>query len=80
MLLMAQYEKPIIPLKEISREYFNLAPATACQRAVAAVLPIPAIRLGESQKAPWVVHVADLAKYIDEQRQKATEEWGAVNT
>jgi len=79
MLLMAQYEKPVIPLKEICTEYFGLAPATAAQKAVSATLPIPSIRLGNSQKSPWMVHIEDLAEFIDDKRREATEDWRSVN-
>ena len=80
MLLMAQYEKPVIPLEYICQEYFGLAPASAKQKASSATLPIPAVRLGNSQKSPWVIHIFDLAKYIDEKRQEAEDEWRSVNT
>ena len=79
MLLMAQYEKPVIPLKDICSEFFGLAPATANQRALAATLPVPAMRMGNSQKSPWFVHISDLANYIDNQRKEAEDEWRAVN-
>ena len=79
MLLMAQYEKPMIPLKEICGEYFGMAPVTAAQRAIAGTLPVPALRLGKSQKCPWFIHINDLAQFIDDQRDQAVDEWRQVN-
>lgn len=79
MLLMAQYEKPMIPLKEICADYFGMAPVTAAQRATAGNLPVPAMRMGKSQKCPWFVHIHDLAQFIDDQRAQAVEEWQQVN-
>ena len=75
LLLMAQYEKTTIPLEDVCEEYFACARHTAIQKAKASTLPIPAFKVGAGQKAPWFVHVSDLAELIDKQRQEAKEEW-----
>lgn len=67
-MLLAQYEKPIVPLKEICGDYFGLSYQTARQRANAGILPIPVFRT--SQKSDYLVHLTDLANYIDQQREK----------
>ena len=75
LLLMAQYEKATIPLEDICKDYFGCSRHTAIEKAKASTLPIPAFRIGKTQKAPWFVHVTDLAEWIDKQREEAKEEW-----
>lgn len=75
MLLMAQYEKTTILLEEICEEYFGCSRHTAIQKAKASTLPVPAFQVGSGQKAPWFVHVTDLAALIDKQREEARDEW-----
>ncbi|MCP1290899.1 pyocin activator protein PrtN [Chromobacterium haemolyticum] len=74
-LLMAQYERPVLKLDDICEEYFGLSPAEARRRANLNTLPVPTMRLAESQKAPVMVHIDDLAQFIDKQRQSAKESW-----
>ena len=78
-LLMAQFQKPLIPLKDICEEFFGCKIGTAQKKAVAGTLPVPVMKLGESQKSPLAVHVSDLAEFIDKQAEQAREEWQAVN-
>lgn len=73
-LLMAEYEKSNIPLSEIAERYLGLKPATAEQKAAEGKLPIATFRVGNTQKAPRLVHVEDLATLIDQRRNAAKEE------
>ncbi|MCS6114494.1 MULTISPECIES: pyocin activator PrtN family protein [Shewanella] len=73
-LLMAQFNKVIVPLDQISKEYFALEPRTAQNYAKAGRLPVPAFRGGEGNKAPWLVNVNDLAAYLDKQRDAAAKD------
>ena len=73
--LSAQFEKTLIPLKDICEEYFGLSEGEARKRANLNQLPVPTIRLSDSQKSPLYVHVADLATLIDARRKKASEQW-----
>lgn len=75
ILLLMQFETPTIPLESICESFLSLSTATAKQRAKAGTLPVPAFRLGESQKAPWLIHAQDLAHYIDLNRDAAKNEW-----
>ena len=80
ILLLMTYETPIIPLDKICQEYFGCSKGTAKQRAKAGTLPVVAFRLGLSQKLPWMVSAEDLAKFIEQQRSQAHQEWvGASN-
>lgn len=75
LLLMAQFEKAVIPLEEIAEQFFNLSPEKARRMAGMNQLPIPTFRLNGSQKAPICVHIDDLAKHIDQERMRAKEIW-----
>lgn len=74
-LLMAEYETAAIPLSAIAEKYLGLKPATAESKARTADLPFPTFRVGESQKSPRLVHIEDLAHYIDKARQDARKEF-----
>lgn len=74
-MLLAEYEKPIVPLEEVCVKYFGLSKHTALVRARAATLPIPTFRLGETQKNPWFIHLNDLAKLIDDKAKEAHDEF-----
>lgn len=80
MLLAARFESPVVLLESVAEEFFGLCPAKARRRAFDCTLPVPAFRLGESQKAPWQIHVDDLAKHIDEQRKAAHRMWANSST
>lgn len=78
-LLQAQFNgRAEIPLAEICNEFLDLNEPEAKRRAAAHRLPFPAHRLG-SQKSPWMISIADLAEYIDQQKQVAQDEWRKVN-
>ncbi|HIB1682310.1 TPA: pyocin activator PrtN family protein [Salmonella enterica subsp. enterica serovar Muenchen] len=73
-LLMAEFETPTIPLSEIAERYLGMKPSTADKKASCGDLPLPTFRIGNTQKAPRMVHVSDLAEYIDNQRKEAKKE------
>jgi hypothetical protein len=73
-LLMAEFESSTIPLSDIAERYLGMKPATADKKAGAGDLPIATFRIGDSQKAPRIVHVQDLADFIDRRRQEAQDE------
>lgn len=73
-LLMAEFETSTIPLAVIAERYLGMRPATADKKAGAGQLPIPTFRIGDGQKSPRMVHVSDLADFIDTRRKAAKEE------
>ena len=75
MLLLIRFESPTIPLDSICREYFGYSIGTAKQKAKAGTLPVPAFRLGASQKMPWMVNITDLSAYIDKHYEDAKCDW-----
>lgn len=73
-LLMAEFETSTIPLAVIAERYLGMRPSTADKKAGAGQLPIPTFRIGDGQKSPRMVHVSDLAEFIDTRRKAAKEE------
>ena len=74
-LLLAQFDRAIVPLDEICEDFFGCSRHTAIQKAKAGVLGVPAFRNGKSQKATFMVHISDLATMIDNERDKAKADW-----
>lgn len=74
-LLMAEFEISTILLYSISERYLGMKPSTADKKASAADLPIPTFRMGNTQKAPRMIHVNDLAAVIDKRRKEAKKEF-----
>ncbi|MDT4808551.1 Pyocin activator protein PrtN [compost metagenome] len=72
-LLMAQYKgQAIIPLNQVCQDYFrHLTPEKFQQKVLAGDIDLPIVRMEGSQKSARGVHLADLAKYLDAQHQKA---------
>lgn len=75
--LLAEFGTAEIPLSLIAPKFFGLTEAEAKRRAALQDLPIPVYRAG-SQKSPWLVSAADLAKYLDEQKARARKDWEAM--
>ena len=75
IMLLMKYESPIIPLERICESYFGCSKNTAKQKAKSGTLPVPAFRLGSSQKLPWMINVQDLAQFIEQSRNEAKSEW-----
>ncbi|RKQ50615.1 pyocin activator protein PrtN [Roseivirga pacifica] len=78
MMLLMKFESPVIPLDKICYDYFGCNKNTAKQRAKSGTLPIPAFRLGKSQKLPWMINIQDLAYFIEENSNEAKNEWVGV--
>ena len=75
-LLMAQYGgRTVVPLDTVCKDFFgHLNEAKLLQKCLAGQIRLPILRIESSQKAQRGVHVADLAKYIDERRAEAIKE------
>ncbi|MBY5930816.1 pyocin activator PrtN family protein [Halomonas sp. DP8Y7-3] len=66
-LLMAQYEKVLIPLEVFAKDIMGVELQTARNRIAAGTFPVPLTRTGRQP----MVHITDAAKYIDQQREGA---------
>ncbi|KOF04167.1 pyocin activator protein PrtN, phage related protein [Roseivirga seohaensis subsp. aquiponti] len=75
LMLLMKYESPIVPLEKICEAYFGCSKNTAKQKAKSGTLPVPAFRLGKSQKLPWMINIQDLASFIEKNSSEAKREW-----
>ncbi|WP_342447705.1 pyocin activator PrtN family protein, partial [Proteus mirabilis] len=71
-LLMAEYETSQIPLSVIAEKFLNISPNYADKKANLGELPFPTYR--ENQKSGRLVHIVDLAEWIDKKRETAKKE------
>ncbi len=75
-LLMVQFSnRVVISIEEIADIYLGMSAATAKRRAKSGDLPFPVFKMGESAKSPFVVHVDDLASYINFKCKQAESLW-----
>lgn len=77
-LLMAEFETSQIPLSVVAEKFLNLTPSYADRQATLGKLPFPTYRDTRSQKTPRLVHISDLAEWIDKQRNEAAKELNAI--
>ncbi|MGB5118834.1 MAG: pyocin activator PrtN family protein [Providencia rettgeri] len=78
-LLMAEFETSQIPLSIVAEKFLNLTPSYADRQATLGKLPFPTYR-DDSQKAPRMVHISDLAEWIDSRRNEARSEFNDINS
>lgn len=74
-MLLAVHRSPVVPLSAICDQYFNCCIKVASNRAALNRLPVPAWKLLNSQKAPFMVRITDLAEYIDSQGDIERVRW-----
>lgn len=80
-VLMAQYNgMAIISLEQVCSDYFtHLSPDMFQRKVLAGQIRLPIIRLETSQKSARGIHIADLAQYLDQQREAARKECAQLN-
>jgi hypothetical protein len=75
-LLMAEYGgRVLLPLEEVCEKIFGMSIKTANRKANANELPLAAVRFSNSQKAPFMISIQDLAIFIEDQCSEARIEW-----
>jgi len=73
--LMAQYGRMIVPVDEVCRDYFTPHTLPTFLRKVGnGEIPLPVVRLDDSQKGPKGININDLAAYLDKQSEAARKE------
>lgn len=73
-LLLAEFEKACISLEElIDHGYLEMNKKTANALASSNKLPFPTFRIIESQKAAYMVHIEEFAKWVDVCNQSASK-------
>lgn len=79
-MLVMRYMSPVVPLENVVADYLShMSLEIAKRKALKQELPFPVIRMGEKQKASWMVNVSDLAAYIDQQTSLAQHDYKAMN-
>ena len=76
--LHAVFEKPVVKLEDICEEYFGITYRTAMIKVNSGEFPVPTFRQEDSQRSPILIHVDDLADYIDKRLSEARKEWNSV--
>jgi hypothetical protein len=75
MMLLAQYERAVIPIEWVCRDYFrHLTPEKFQRKILAGKISLPIVRMEGSQKSAKGVHLTDLAEYLDKQAEAARKE------
>lgn len=78
-LLLAQHEQTLIPVETVAAAYFGMDEKAFTRRVGRGEIALPIVRMDPtSQKSPRVVHVQDLADWIDRQRASAQKEAKAM--
>lgn len=78
-LLMAEFGSGQIELEKVCDKYLGMDAAKAKRLAGTQSLPFPVMRDETSQKRPYLVSIADLAKWLDEMNEKARNTWLKMN-
>lgn len=69
LLLAAHDGKPLLPAALVCKEYFpSMTLPVFLRKAQAGELGLPLTTMGPGQKGAKMVHISDLAAYIDAQR------------
>ncbi|ENQ1001165.1 TPA: pyocin activator PrtN family protein [Proteus mirabilis] len=75
-LLMAEYETSQIPLSVVAEKFLSISPSWADKKANLGELPFPTYR--DNQKSGRLVHIVDLAEWIDKKRELAKIEFKSL--
>lgn len=80
-MLMAQYNGlAIIPIDQVCTDYFtHLTPDMFQRKVLAGQIKLPITKIETSQKSARGIHIADLAQYLDQQREAALKECAQLN-
>jgi hypothetical protein len=74
LMLMMQHGSPIVELKSVAHLFGFNSPSEANRAANEGDLPVPVFKQRDSQKAPFLIHVEDMAMHVDKMRQVALDE------
>lgn len=78
-LLMAEFETSQIPLAVVAKKFLNITESYADKKANLGELPFPVYRDTTSQKSIRMVHISDLAEWIESERTKAKKDFFDIN-
>lgn len=79
-MLFLRYKSPVVALSTIIQDYLpHLNETTAKRYASKCELPFPAFRTDNSNRAVYLVNVADVAVWLENEREQARQDWQAMN-
>ncbi|MDH0031372.1 MULTISPECIES: pyocin activator PrtN family protein [unclassified Acinetobacter] len=74
-ILFVKYRSMTPNLMDIVRDYYpQLSKAEALRKASNQAFPFPVFRLDKSKRAPYLVHINDLAKAIEDEYEKSASD------
>jgi hypothetical protein len=78
-LLLAQYQgEMMIPVDRVAKDFFGIEDASGMPRFLRKLesgdIPLPLVRMEQSQKGAKRIDLRDLAAYLDERRAAAQKE------
>ncbi|MGY0216272.1 pyocin activator PrtN family protein [Endozoicomonadaceae bacterium StTr2] len=74
LMLYGKYRKPVIHLSECCDDVLGLCYKNAREAARRGELPFPIIRTRDTRNAPYLVHIRDLARYLDKAFEQARKQ------
>lgn len=71
-VLMAKYGPEVMISSEIvAKDWFGVEKSKFNEKVRNGEIPLPIMRMEDSQKSPRGVHILDLAEYLDKRREEA---------
>ena len=75
-LLAMKYQSPVVPLDVVVKDFLpHLNIETAKKRAALQNLPFPTFKAEDSNKAPYMVNIADVAIWLNQKSQNSQQDW-----
>ncbi|MCW7553614.1 pyocin activator PrtN family protein [Endozoicomonas gorgoniicola] len=79
LMLYGKYKSPVIKLEDCCKEVTGLSYKKACESINKGDWPFPVSRAYASTRAPYLVHIRDLAKYLDDTFASARDDYEKLN-
>ena len=93
VMFFDMFNSPVVQVKDICEYFMDMKYETAKQKIRSHQFPVPAFQSHEvppqpdgdnakkvnlGTRAPWFVHVDDLAEFYDRKRSEAKKEWESI--
>ena len=78
--LFLKYQSMTVSLLEVAKDYYpHIGKAELLRRANSQELPFSVFKMDSSKRAPFLVHVKDLADAVDKEREIAAKNYAAFH-
>lgn len=79
--LMAQYQRPLIPVDRVLSDYFShLSLRTFLRKCSDGEIALPLVNMEPSQKSAKGVHIEDLARYLEARTDEARKDFKRLHS